>query len=165
MHALSIIIEVVTILYVALAYIQPKRIQERSSLSHLKKRAKTMPEVIQPQILTADLRALPLRPCLHALILPTRNILQSPLEVLSRALQARRVVGGIEVGVDELDQPVDVLGGHGVVFLVEVVDVAVQDLDEELDGDGRVHAGICDAERALEAFEDALAVAVWLRVC
>lgn len=64
--------------------------------------------------------------------------------------------------MDELDQAVEVFCRHGFVLLVKVVDVAVEDLDEEFDGDGGVHAGVCNAEGALEAFEDALAVAVEL---
>ena len=50
------------------------------------------------------------------------------------------------------------------VLLVEVVDVAVEDLDEELNADGGVHAGVCYAEGALEALEDALAVSVELEI-
>ena len=54
---------------------------------------------------------------------------------------------------------------HGIVLLVEVVDVAIQDFDEKLDRDGGVHACVCDTESALEAFENALAVAVGLSGC
>ena len=64
--------------------------------------------------------------------------------------------------MDQLDQPVQILGRDRFVLLVEVVDVAVEDLDEELDGNGGVHACVGDAEGALQAFEDALAVAVEL---
>lgn len=100
----------------------------------------------------------------HPLILPRPNILQRPLEMPARGLQTRVgfPVVRLQVRVDQLDQPVQVLGRDRLVLLVEVVHVAVQDLDEELHGDGRVHAGVGDAERALEAFEDALAVAVEL---
>ena len=79
-----------------------------------------------------------------------------------RALESAHILGRVEIALDQLDQTVDVLGSHGVVLLVEVVDVAIQDLDEQLDADGRVHAGVGDAQGALEAFEDALAVAVGL---
>jgi hypothetical protein len=47
-------------------------------------------------------------------------------------------------------------------LLIKVVDVAVENLDEQLDADGGVHACVGDAERALETFEDAFAVAVEL---
>ena len=71
-------------------------------------------------------------------------------------------VGGAEIGMDELDQAVQVFRRDGLVLLVEVVDVAIQDLDEEFYRYGGVHAGVGDAEGALEAFEDAFAVAVEL---
>ena len=46
--------------------------------------------------------------------------------------------------------------------MIKVVDVAIEDLDEQLDADGGVHACVGDAERALETFENAFAVAVEL---
>lgn len=55
----------------------------------------------------------------------------------------------LQVGVDELNEAIEILGGDGLVLLVEIVDVAVEDLDEELNGDGGVHAGIGDAEGTL----------------
>lgn len=64
--------------------------------------------------------------------------------------------------MDELDEPVEVLGRDGFVLLIEVVDIAVEDLDEEFDGYGGVHACVCDAEGTLETFEDAFAIAVEL---
>lgn len=81
-----------------------------------------------------------------------------------RALETRiwLILVRLQVRVDELEEAVEVLGRNGFVLLVEVVDVAVEDLDEEFDGDGGVHAGVCDAEGALETFEDAFAVAVEL---
>jgi len=51
---------------------------------------------------------------------------------------------------------------YGFVLLVKVVDVSVEDLDEQLDRGGRFHARVCHAERALETFENPLAVAVEL---
>ena len=81
-----------------------------------------------------------------------------------RALQAGvgLIFVCLEVRVDELDEAVEVFDRDGFVLLVEVVDVAVEDLDEELHGHGSVHAGVCDAEGPLKALEDALAVAVEL---
>lgn len=64
--------------------------------------------------------------------------------------------------MDELDEAVDVLDGDGLVLLLVVVNVAVEDFNEELHGYGGVHAGICDAESALQAFEDALSVTIYL---
>lgn len=64
--------------------------------------------------------------------------------------------------MDEFDKAVEVFDRDGFVLLVEVVDVAVEDLDEEFYRHGGVHAGVCDAEGPLEALEDALAVAVEL---
>ena len=71
-------------------------------------------------------------------------------------------VGGAEIGVDQLDQAVQVFRRDRLILLVEVVDVAVQDLDEEFYRYGGVHAGVGDAEGELEAFQDAFAVAVEL---
>lgn len=51
---------------------------------------------------------------------------------------------------------------HRFVLLVKVVDVSVEDLDKQLDGRGRLHTRIGHAEGALEAFQNALAVAVEL---
>lgn len=81
-----------------------------------------------------------------------------------RALQAGvgLVFVRLQVGVDEFDKAVEVFDRDGFVLLVEVVDVAVENLDEEFHGHGGVHAGVCDAEGSLEALEDALAVAVEL---
>lgn len=51
---------------------------------------------------------------------------------------------------------------YGFVLLVKVVDVAVQDLDKELDRNSGIHARVRDTESALEALEDSLAIAVQL---
>ena len=80
----------------------------------------------------------------------------------ARVLESAGILCRVEIRVDELDQAVQVLCRHGVVLLVEVVDVAIQNLDEEFNGDGGVHAGVCDAQGTLETFEDALAVTVGL---
>lgn len=45
----------------------------------------------------------------HALIVPRRDIVERALEVLARVLQAGRVLVGVEVRVDELDEAVEVL--------------------------------------------------------
>lgn len=81
-----------------------------------------------------------------------------------RVLQARvrLALVGLQVRVDQLDEAVQILGRNSLILLVEVVDVAVEDLDEELHGHGGVHAGVGDAESALEALKDALSVAVEL---
>lgn len=68
------------------------------------------------------------------------------------ALQGARVLARVEVGMDQLDQAVEIFRRDRVVFLVEVVHVPIEDLDEKLDRDSSVHAGICDAERTLETF-------------
>lgn len=81
-----------------------------------------------------------------------------------RALKARirLILVRLQVRVDKLDKAVEVLGRDGLVLLVEVVNVAVEDLDEEFDGDGGIHARVCDAECTLEAFEDAFSIAIEL---
>lgn len=79
-----------------------------------------------------------------------------------RIVQALHILARRQIRMDELDKAVEILGRHGIVLLVKVVDVAVENLDKELDADGRVHAGIGDTEGALQALEDAFAVAVGL---
>lgn len=86
-----------------------------------------------------------------------------PLGVL-QTLQIRRLgVRRAEIRMDQLDQAVQVFRRDGLVLLIEVVDVAVEDLHEELDRHSGIHAGVGDAEGALETFEDTFAVAVELR--
>jgi hypothetical protein len=53
-------------------------------------------------------------------------------------------------------------GSYGVVLLIKIVHVAVENLDEELYGHRSIHACICYPQSALEAFEDAFAVSVEL---
>jgi hypothetical protein len=72
------------------------------------------------------------------------------------------ILVGLKVGVNELDQPIEILGGDGLVLLIEVIDVTIQNLDKELHGNGRVHAGISDTEGTLEAFENPFSIAVEL---
>lgn len=83
-----------------------------------------------------------------------------------RGLQVRVgfVLVSLQVGVNELNKTVEVLGCDSFVLLVEVINVAVEDLDEEFDGHGGVHASVGDSESPLKAFKDALAVTVELQV-
>jgi hypothetical protein len=73
------------------------------------------------------------------------------------------IFGRLQVGVDEFDETVQVLGSYGLVLLVEIVDIAVEDFHKELDGDSSVHAGVGHTEGALEALEDSFAVTVELQ--
>lgn len=57
-----------------------------------------------------------------------------------------------------------VRGTYGIVLLIEVVDIAVQNLNEELDRYCCVHARIGDAESTLQALEHTLTIAVELLV-
>lgn len=66
--------------------------------------------------------------------------------------------------MNQLDEAIQVLGGDRFVLLIEVVDVAIEDLDEEFNGYSSVHAGVCDTESPLETFENALAIAVELGI-
>ncbi|KKA17782.1 hypothetical protein T310_8279, partial [Rasamsonia emersonii CBS 393.64] len=68
----------------------------------------------------------------YPLILPRPNILERPLKMPSGVLQTRVCFPLIrlQVRVDQLDQPVQILGRHRLVLLVKVVHVAVQDLHE-----------------------------------
>lgn len=100
---------------------------------------------------------------LHTFVFSRLNVLQSSLEMFPWAFETRGVLGSVKVGVDEFDEAIKVLCCDGIVFLVEVVDVSVEDLDEQFDGYGGVHAGVCDSESTLEAFQNALTVTVDLR--
>lgn len=101
------------------------------------------------------------------LVIPRPYILEGALEVAFRPVKAgvRLVLAGLQVGVDELDEAVEVLGGDGLVLLIKVVDVTVEDLDKEFDGNSSVHAGICDSQSALETLEDSFPITVELAGC
>jgi hypothetical protein len=88
------------------------------------------------------------------------------LEVTLRAVKTSvwLIFAGLKIGVDEFDETVQVLGSDGLVLLVEIVDIAVEDFYEELDGDSGVHAGVGHTEGTLEALEDSFPVAVELKV-
>lgn len=100
----------------------------------------------------------------NTLVLSGPDVFQCTLEMAFRPVEVRVgfVLGTGEVGVDELDQTVEILRGDCLVLLVEVVDVAVEDFHEELDGYSCVHAGICNAEGTLKTLEDSFAIAVEL---
>ena len=85
--------------------------------------------------------------------------------MLSRALESTDVLRRVEIALDQLDQAVDVFGGDCVVLLVEVVDVAVENFDEQLDAHSSVHTSVSNAQGTLQALKYALAVAVRLFFC
>lgn len=87
------------------------------------------------------------------------------MEVALRAVKISicLVFIGLQVGVDEFDETVQVLRSDGLVLLIEVVNIAVQDFHKELDGDSGIHAGVSHTEGTLEALEDPFAVAVELK--
>lgn len=64
--------------------------------------------------------------------------------------------------MDQFDETIEILDRDGLVALVEIVHVSVEDLDEEFNGYGSVHASVGDTESALETFKNALAIAVEL---
>lgn len=103
--------------------------------------------------------------CHNAFVLARANILQRALEVALRAVEIGIcfVFIGLQVGVDELDETVQVLSSDGLILLVEIVNITVQDFHKELDGDSGIHAGISHTESTLEALEDPFAVAVQLQ--
>ena len=100
----------------------------------------------------------------NAFIVPGPNVLKGTFEVALGTFEAGIwfVLACLKVGVDKLNQPIEILGGDGFVLLIEVVDVAVQNLDEELHRDGRVHAGIRNTEGALKTLENPFSIAVEL---
>jgi hypothetical protein len=87
------------------------------------------------------------------------------MEVALGTIEARvwLVFAGLQVGVDEFNKAIQVLGRNSLVLLVEVVDIAVEDLHEELDGDSGIHTGVCNTERTLEALENPFTIAVELK--
>lgn len=117
----------------------------------------------------------------NALILSRRDVIERPLEVLARVLKTRSVFIGIEIRMDELDEAVQVLGRdlfrvksanyimelllrstYGLILLVKVVDVAVEDLNEELHTDRGIHTGVSHPQRTLQALKHTLAITVEL---
>lgn len=68
----------------------------------------------------------------HAFILPRPDIIKRTLKVPLRSLKTRVRfrLAGLQVRVDQFDKSVHVLCRDGLVLLVEVIHVAVQDLDE-----------------------------------
>lgn len=105
------------------------------------------------------------RICHNAFVFARANILQRALEVALRAVEISIcfVFIGLQVGVNKFDETVQVLRSDGLVLLVEIVDITVQDFHKELDGDSGIHAGVSHTEGTLEALEDPFAVAVELQ--
>ncbi len=89
----------------------------------------------------------------NTLVLPTRDVVQRPLEMLLGSFQARALLVRLQIRVDELNEAVKVFCGdlsgighfflleirtvgvkwtHRLVLLIEVVHISVQYLDEEL---------------------------------
>lgn len=64
--------------------------------------------------------------------------------------------------MNELDESVQVFRRDGVVLLIEIVYVSVENLHEKLDRNSCVHTGIGDTQSTLKTFENALAVSVGL---
>lgn len=106
---------------------------------------------------------LPLWSCFHAFILSTRNVIQRSLKMLPRILQRLLVVCRVKIAMYEFDKSVEVLRRHRVILLIEVVDVAIQNFDEELHGYSGIHTSISNAQGTLEAFKNAFAIAVELQ--
>ena len=67
-----------------------------------------------------------------AFIFPSPNVLKRALEMALRAVKIGigLIFARVQVRMDELDQPVEVLGGDGLVLLVEIVNVTVENLDK-----------------------------------
>lgn len=105
------------------------------------------------------------RICHNSFVFAGANILQRALEVALRAVKIGilLIFVGMQVGVNEFDETIQVLGSDSLVLLVEIVDIAVENFHKELDGDSGVHTGVGHTEGALEALEDSFAVAVELK--
>lgn len=102
--------------------------------------------------------------CDDTFVISRANVCQRTLEMTLGTLEIRvRVIfAGLQIGVDKLDETIEILRGDVLILLIEVVDVAVENLDEKLDGDSVVHAGIGDTESSLETLQNTLSVAVEL---
>lgn len=83
--------------------------------------------------------------------------------MLPRILQRLLVVCRVKIAMYEFDKSVEVLRRHRVILLIEVVDVAIQNFDEELHGYSGIHTSISNAQGTLEAFKNAFAIAVELQ--
>ena len=81
--------------------------------------------------------------------------------------------------MDQFNQSIKVLGRHlshvsihrhdrkgrstySIILLVKVIDIAVENLDEQLNRHGRVHASVSHPEGTLQTFEYPLAITVEL---
>lgn len=100
----------------------------------------------------------------NTLVVSGSNVLECTFEVTFWAIEVRvgLVLGIRKVRVDELNKSVQVLGSDRLILLVEVVDVAIEDLNEQLDGDGCIHAGIGNTKSTLEALQDSFSITVKL---
>lgn len=92
------------------------------------------------------------------------DVLEGTFEVTLWAIEVGigLVFGVRKVRVNELNKSVQVLGSDRLILLVEVVDVAIEDLDEKLDGDGCIHASISNTKSTLEALQNSFPVTVKL---
>jgi hypothetical protein len=70
----------------------------------------------------------------------------------------------LQIGMDEFYETVEIFGRDGLVLLVEIIYVAVEDFHKKFDGDRCVHAGVRNAKGALQALEHTLSVAIELLV-
>lgn len=89
-----------------------------------------------------------------------------------------------KIGVNQFDEPVEVLGSYleteavsmdgrigerlrvmsayRFVVLIKVVHISVQDFHKELDGCRRFHARVCHTEGPLKALQDSLTITIEL---
>ncbi len=55
---------------------------------------------------------------------------------------------------------IDAVCSYSFILLIKVIDVAIEDLNKELDGNSGVHASICNTKSALKTFQDSLAITI-----
>jgi hypothetical protein len=107
------------------------------------------------------------RSSLHPGVLSTRNVIQCPLEVSSRIIKTGAVLVCVEIRVNELNQTVQIFGRHlhnlvsfqhvttrlrvthSLILLIEIVHIAIENLDKQLNRHCCIHTRICDAQRTL----------------
>ena len=64
----------------------------------------------------------------HTLVLARLDVVDRALKVPPRVVERRRRLGAVQVRVDKLDEPVDEAHRDGLILLLEVVEVSVEDL-------------------------------------
>jgi hypothetical protein len=114
----------------------------------------------------------------HPFILAACYVIECALEVFPRVLERRSILVRLQVRVDKLNKAIKVFRRdlasissdvsfwnectYSIILLVEVVHVAVQNLNKEFHGHRGIHTCVSNTECTLQTFEHSLSIAVEL---